>query len=280
MRVPARADASAVGLRLARPTLGALVFLGLAAMASQTWAGAFNEPQGHGLVIVEGLFDTGHYSFDVTGHRIKTDPYGKLEGSTYIQYGVTDWLMAVVKPDFVSTRVGGTPPGHYTGFGTSEAGAQVQLPSIGPFSFALQGTFHLPASDHPQNRALVGNTSRDTDGRGLAGAVFTLGPYPGFVDLEAGYRVRGAQSPDEVHVDLTGGVRVKPNVLLLMQSFTTAPTQAGTPLYPRSTYSNLEGSAVYDFDPHWSVQAGLFGTVYGRNALRERGVDTAVWYRF
>ena len=243
-------------------------------------AGVFNEPAGSGLLIVEGLYDRGDRSFDTRGHMVPTGPYDKREGWAYLQYGVTDWLMAIVQPDSVSTSVGGSPGGHYTGFGTSQAGAQVQLPSVGPFAFALQGTFHLPAANRPHDPALVGNTSRDTDGRGLVGAVFPLGPWPAFVDAEAGYRIRSAGSPDEIHVDLTGGVRPRSDILLLLQSFTTVPTAAGSPFYPRTTFSNLEASAVYDFDKRWSLQVGGFGTVFGRNALQERGLVSAVWYRF
>ena len=253
---------------------------GLVLAASGARGGAFNEPQGHGVVIVQGLFDTGDRVFDRTGKLVRSAPYTKREGSVYVQYGITDWLMLIVKPDVVSSFVRGGTPGYYTGFGTSEAGAQVQLPSYGPYTFALQGTFHLPAADRPRNPALVGNTTRDTDGRVLVGTVFTLGSWPGFLDLQAGYRVRGALSPNEIHVDLTGGVRPLPDVLLMMQSSTTVPTQAGASLYPRTTFSNLEGSVVYDFNDHCSLQVGVFGTVFGRNALQERGIDTAIWYRF
>lgn len=269
------------GLCRCRPaSLGGLAVAGLVLTASMARAGVFNEPQGHGVVIVQGLFDIGDRVFDRTGKLVRSDRYAKREGSVYLQYGITDWLMAIVKPDVVSTFVRGGSPAYYTGFGTSVAGAQVQLPSYGPYSFALQGTFHLPASDRPRNRALVGNTTRDTDLRGLVGTVFALGRWPGFLDLEAGYRMRGALSPDEIHVDLTGGVRPWSNVLVLMQSFTTVPTETGAALYPRTTFSNLEASVVYDLNDHWSVQVGVFATVFGRNALQERGIDTAVWYRF
>lgn len=248
--------------------------------AGRAEAGAFNEPAGRGLVIVQGRYDTGDTYTDRQGRSVGTSPYLKREGWAYFEYGITDWLMAVVQPDVVSTRVGGSSGGRYTGFGTSAAGLQVQLPSFGPFVLALQGTYHLPGKDQPTNPALVGNTSRDTDARGLAGAVFTLGPWPGFVDLEAGYRVRGGRSPEEVHLDMTGGLRFLPALLVQLQSTTTIPTTGGGRYYPRPTYSNLEGSAVYDLDAHWSLQLGVFGTVFGRDALQERGVSTAVWYRF
>lgn len=267
------------GIARARRACAAL--LALAGLSPEpVRAGVFNQPAGSGLVIVEGLYDTGSRSFDTHGHLIQTAPYDKREGWAYLQYGVTDWLMAIVQPDVVSTSVGGVPGGHYTGVGTSQAGAQIQLPSIGPFAFALQGTVHLPVANRPHNPALVGNTTRDTDGRGLVGAAFVLGGLPAFVDAEAGYRLRSGGSPDEIHVDLTGGLRLRPDVLVLAQSFTTVPTAAGTPYYPRSTFSNLQASAVYDLNAHWAVQIGGFGTVFGRNALRERGLISALWYRF
>ncbi len=244
------------------------------------WAGAFNELAGQGIVIVRGTFDSGSHSYDVRGHLVKTAPYTKREASAYIEYGITDWLQAIIKPDLVSTRLGGTPGGRYTGIGTSEAGAQLRLLLFGPAVLAVAGTFHLPASTRERNLALIGNTSRDSDGRALFGVAFDLGPWPSFLDAEAGYRIRGGHAPDEYHVDLTLGARPKPNVLLLLQSFTTIPTGRGVDWFPRSQYSNAEVSVVYDFDPRWSIQLGVFTTVAGRNALRERGVETSLWYRF
>ena len=243
-------------------------------------AGAFNEPAGEGLVIMRGTFDTGDLSYDTHGHFVKTPDYLKREAYAYIQYGVTDWLQAIIKPDLVSTSIGGSPGGHYTGIGTSEAGAQLRVLMFGPAVLAVQGTFHLPATTRQTNLALVGNTSRDTDARALLGVAFALGAWPSFLDAEAGYRVRSAGAPDEIHLDMTVGTRPRPDLLLLAQAFTTLPVGAGVPWFPKSRYTNVEGSVVYDLSARWSVQLGLFTTVAGRNALRERGLDASVWYRF
>jgi hypothetical protein len=248
--------------------------------SSAVLASAFNEPAGQGLVIIQGTDDHGNRSYDVKGHLIKTSPYVKHEATTYIEYGVTDWLQAIIKPDLVSTRLGGSPGGHYTGLGTSEAGAQVRLLLFGPAVLAVQGTFQLPSTTRERNLALIGNTSRNTDGRALLGVAFNLGPRPSFLDAEAGYRVRMGGAPNEVHVDVTLGTRPVPRLLLLLQSFTTVPTSAGSYWFPASRYTNVEASLVYDLTRRWSVQVGAFTTVEGRNALRERGIDVAVWYRF
>jgi protein XagA len=243
-------------------------------------AGAFNAPAGQGLAILRGTFDAGDESYDIHGHLIKTAPYQKGEASIYIQYGVTDWLQAIIKPDLVSTRLSGTTGGHYTGIGTSEAGAQLRLLVFGPAVLAVQGTFHLPYTTRERNFALIGNTSRDTDGRALLGVSFNLGSWPSFVDAEVGYRIRNAGAPDEVHLDATLGTRPWPTLLVLVQSFTTISIGAGIPWFPNQQYTNIEGSFVVDLDPHWSLQVGVFTTVEGRNALRERALETSLWYRF
>lgn len=265
--------------RVARLALAALLALALA-VPSRAWAAAFNEPAGEGIVIVRGTADRGARSFDRKGHVVRSNAYTKREADAYVQYGVTDWLQAIVKPDIVSTSLGGRPGGRYTGIGTSEVGAQLQVLRDGPAVFAVQGTVHLPATTRNRNLALIGNTSRDADGRALAGLLFDLGPWPSFVDGEVGYRIRSAGAPDEVRLDMTVGTRPRPDTLLLLQSFTTVPTAAGVPFFPRSTYSNLEASVVYDLDTHFSVQVGAFITIDGRNALRERAVETSIWYRF
>ena len=258
--------------------LGALA-LG-AADASPAGAAAWNELQGEGLVIVRGTYDTGSTSFDKKGHLIKTQRYTKREASTYIEYGLTNWLEVIAKPDFVSTTLAGSPGGRYTGFGTSELGAQARLLAFGPAILAVQGTFQLPATSRESNLALIGNTARNTDARALLGVGFALGSWPSFLDAEAGYRMRSAHAPDEVHVDLTVGTRPRPDILLLVQSFTTLPTSPGVPFFPRSSYSNMEVSGVYDINLHWSAQLGVFTTIDGRDALRERGTDVSLWYRF
>ena len=259
-----------------------MVLLVVALMScSGAWAGAFNQPAGQGQVILGGSFDKGDRSFDGNGrHMVKTDPYTKGEVAAYLEYGVTDWFQVILKPDLVSTNVGGGIGKGYTGLGTSEAGAQWRLLMFGPAVLAVQGTFQLPATTRERNLALIGNTSRNTDGRLLLGYEFALGSWPSFLDAEAGYRIRGSGAPDETHVDLTLGVRPWPDLMLLVQDFTTVPVGRGTAWFPASEYSNLELSVVYDLSRRWSLQLGVFETVEGRRALREQGFDVAVWYRF
>ena len=85
---------------------------------------------------------------------------------------------------------------------------------------------------------------------------------------------------DEVRLDATLGIRVWRNLSLLAQSFNTVSAGKGGYGFPATRFSKVELSAVYDLDRRWSVQLGAIATIAGRNALRERGVELAVWRRF
>jgi hypothetical protein len=145
---------------------------------------------------------------------------------------------------------------------------------------SIAGSLRLPGVTAETNTALIGNTSRDFDARALVGVPFQIGAWPSFVDLQGAYRLRSSGAPNEWHGDVTFGVRPLPRLLVLLQSFSTLALGRGTAWFPASSYSKLAVSAVYDLTRSWSVQFGLFSTVGGIDALRERGFQAAVWYRF
>ena len=255
-------------------------------IGGQADASAWNELKGDGLVIVDYTFAGGSRYFDGQGKLAAASAYRKQELFGYLEYGVTDWLMAIVNPDLMSTSLGApSAPGtagtaKYTGLGTSEAGAQLRLWAYGPAVLAAQGSFRLPGTTAQNNAALIGNTSRDADVRGLFGITFALGPWPAFLDAQAGYRLRSGGAPAEWHADVTIGTRPVPRLLVLVQSFTTIPQGPGTTWFPCSRYSKLGFGAIYDLNASWSVELGVFETVEGVDALRERGFKSGLWYRF
>ena len=246
----------------------------------QACAGAFNIPEGKGLAILDATFEGGSRYFNGEGRMTPADGFKRGDVSAYVEYGVTDWLMAVLRPDLTAVALDGRPGGRYVGLGTTEAGAQLRLVAFGPSVLAVQGTFRLPGSTDRRNPALVNQTSHDADVRGLFGTGFSVGSWPAFVDLQAAYRFRDSDAPDEIHADATFGVRPWPDLMLLLQAFNTTGIGRGTPWFPRQNYTHVEVSGVYDLDPFWSVQLGVFTTVLGRQTLRDQGVTTAVWRRF
>ena len=243
-------------------------------------AGAFNIPAGQGLAILDATFEGGSRYFNGEGRLAPSGGFKRGDVSAYIEYGITDWLMAVLRPDLTAVALDGHPGGSYAGLGTTEAGAQLRVATFGPAVLAVQGTFRLPGSTDRTNPALVNQTSRDADLRGLFGSGFVLGSWPAVVDLQAAYRFRDSGAPDEIHADATLGVRPWPDLMLLLQAFNTTGIGRGTPWFPRQNYTHVAVSGVYDLDPFWSVQIGVFTTVLGRQTLRDQGVTTAVWRRF
>ncbi len=253
--------------------------------ATSVQAGAWNQDAGHGIVILDYTFSGGSKYFDGAGKLSPAAAYSKQEAIGYLEYGVTDALTAIVKPSLTAISAAtsvtpGTPTAHYIGLGTSEAGAQLHILSVGPAVFAVQGMVRLPGSTSRADTALIGNTSYDADVRGLAGTTVRLGPWDAFLDAQAGYRFRSGGAPGEWHVDLTGGVRVLPRLVLLMQSFNVICDGAGTTWFPPASYSKLGGGAAYDLTDRWAIELEVFQTIWGKGALRERAAEAAVWYRF
>ena len=138
----------------------------------------------------------------------------------------------------------------------------------------------MPGARDPLRPAQAGDTGGAGEVRALAGHNFAIGSWPAFVDAEAAFRLRSAGPPDEWHGDLTLGLRPWGRVMLLLQSFNTISAGAGGPSFPAWRSDSLAASVVYELDAHWSLQAGLFGTIAAVNTNTERGAVVAVWRKF
>lgn len=263
---------------VARLSFGALALASTSVGSAH--AGAWNAPAGQGLVITDVTFEGGSRYFDGEGRIAPANGFKRGDASVYVEYGVTDWLMAVLRPDLTAVSLDGRPGGRYIGLGTTEAGAQLRVAAFGPSVLAVQGTFRLPGSTDRANPALVNQTSRDADLRGLFGTGFAVGGWPAFVDLQLAYRFRDSGAPDELHGDATFGIRPWADLMILLQAFNTTGVGHGTPWFPRQRYTHVELSGVYALDERWSVQLGVFTTVLGHQSLRDQGITTAVWRRF
>ena len=243
-------------------------------------AGAWNRAAGEGLAIVDVTLGSGTDYFDGRGRLAPARAYTKGELAGYVEYGATDWLMLVARPSLDSIRIGAPDSGHVVGLGSTAAGAQLQALVFGPAVLAVQGTFSVPGTASRRNPAEVGNTAREGDLRILGGVGFRLGPYLAFLDAQQGYRIRSGGAASQWRSDLTFGLHPTERLLVLLQSFTVIPTGPGTAWLPSSQSSKVALTGVYDVTRAWSLQLGIFTTVYGRDALRDRGVSTGIWYRF
>jgi protein XagA len=264
------------------------------------FAGAWLLAPGEGRAIVYSVFSESSQAYDFQGRLIYEPQYRKFELGTYIEYGVTDWLTLVISPAY--DRIRGhpfnpslpslkPPPGRsYNGGGESAAAARIRLyqneNNVLSFQAGLQtkgASLAGPLSPFELRRA------PSLELRTAAGTSATIFGKESFIDAEAAYRFY-AKEPGEWRFDLTFGIRPVPGMLLMLQnfaSFTKAPPifpqwvlTNGSSKYDRSWSDKLQPSIVFDITPQWSIQAGSFFTVAGKNAGREFGPLIGVWYKF
>ena len=114
----------------------------------------------------------------------------------------------------------------------------------------------------------------------LAGYSFAIGPAPGFVDLELGYRVRTAGPPDEWHCDATIGLKPAPGVILMLQDFAVVSMPSTDPSFPAWRQNVVEASLVLPLRDRWQAQIGWFTTTLAAKTNTERGAELALWRRF
>jgi hypothetical protein len=254
--------------------------LGIAFLPSLALAGAWTLPEGAGQLVVTGTASRAEKSFDTGGDTQSTPRYSKMELQALLEYGVTDWLTAMLVPGLQHVSIAAPIDARRTGFGYSEIGARARLMHGDAWVLSAQGTVRVPGTYDAGNPAAVGYTGVEIDLRGLFGTSFALGGWPAFVDLQLAQRFRNGGPPNETRADLTFGLWPAPQWLLLGQSFNVMSQGAGGAQFSAYNYHKLQVSLIYELTPQWALQGGLFTTVAGRNALQENGLVLGAWYRF
>ncbi len=244
------------------------------------FAGAWTPEAGHGEVIVTTLFDQSNTGFDQVGQFTPTPKYRSWQASIYLDYGLTDWLAATVKPSVQSSTLGAPENQKFTGLGNSEIGVRGRVWQNDVSVISVQAQAQVPGTGGAANASLSGSQNIDFDFRFLGGKNFFVGALPGFVDVSLGYRFRGGQPPNEAHADLSLGVYARPDLMVLAQSFNVVSGPSTNPSYPRWAQSKAQLSLVYAVNENWRAQIGGFATLAGVNAYREYGALIALWRRF
>ena len=266
-----------IGAALAVPAAALLI---LPALAGSALAGAWTQPQGQGQAILSGAYSHSPFAFDENGDAVSIPDYEKFELSTFVEYGVTDHVTVVLRPQLQSVTINEPVGADRFGLGYSEFGARARLWSGETSVFSGQIAARIPGAGDEDDPAAIGNTDPEFDGRALYGRSFTLGTWSSFVDAQLGYRIRLDDPANEVRADLTIGTRPHPDVLLLAQSFNAMGDGSADGVFENGREHKAQVSTVWDVTESWSLQLGGIATVAGENALRERGVMAGVWRRF
>jgi protein XagA len=216
----------------------------------------------------------------------------RFDAQTYVQYGLTDSLTAFGETAFEHYAIGEPTPNTYNGLDYSGLGLRQKLWSTGEWVFAGEATAFIPGAHDSHAPAQEGNTGWAGEARLNAGRNFTLasipglgwfpgiGSVPGFLDAEVAYRLRTEGPPDEWHGDVTVGFKFTPKIMLMLQDFTTVSMPTDSRTFPAWRQSVAEASVVYALNDKWSLQVGLFSTVWTVRTNTEHGVAVAIWCNF
>jgi hypothetical protein len=249
---------------------GLLIVLGLAGAGTPAAAGAWNLPKGQGQAIVKYEDMRADESF-APGGRIDL-PAERVDraASLLAEYGLTDRLTLQFKGDWQS--------GHddyldYEGRGPVEIGARWQAYRDDNNVVAVYAGYAQGGTGRNAGYAAPGAGDSDWEMRLMAGRGWAMGA---FVEAQAARRWRQGL-PDEVRVDLTAGMRLSDDWMMMTQAFGGAADGAGDGTGAR--WLSVEASVVRDFGD-WSVQAGWRQTVAGRDTPVARGPVIGLWRRF
>ncbi|MBO0904466.1 hypothetical protein [Jiella sonneratiae] len=258
--------------RFAAPACLALAILVAVPQAAR--AGAWTLPAGRGEVIATGIWSRADAAFAAGAGSLPSD-FGKGAASLFVQHGWTDRLTVFSKIE-VARESDGVSGYERSGVSELLGGARLRLFKHGGFVAAAE----LAGGFAPGDGPLLAAARTTLEPRVAAGYGFELAGLPGFVDAEAAYRLRtGGDASDELRLDVTAGLRAWRRWLFLARSNSTLAV-SGTGAAAPYAYHKLQGSVVFDVADRWSIEAGLFTTIAGSNAPKERGLVTALWYRY
>ncbi|MGD9656234.1 MAG: hypothetical protein AB7U61_01115 [Methylocystis sp.] len=275
-----------------------VVFCVTAAAAPPACAGAWLMPPGGGQAILTTTFADARKAYDASGRLIQTPAYGKFETRLYVEHGVLDWLTIVAEGGYMNFHGAAEPFDHlnllvdeakaglplslqappgarYDGLGLGAIGARTRLFTWNDYIVSLQAG--VRAASPAARRFLDMRDAVQGDLRLLVGRPFELFGLPGFIDAQLGYRSRG-QNGDEIRADFTLGLRPLPRILLLGQSFSGLAPKGGPAGVVAAQKFQL--SAVYDVTASVSLQLGAIAAIGGVNSPAERGLISALWWRY
>ncbi len=273
---------------------GVVILIACVLGAAPALGGAWTLDRGRTSTYVASTFTYGDHGFDDDGKLVKVPEYQKFLLSGTLEYGVRPWLTAVLKgelreeraldavyttrlpsPLFDPTEV--TDVTFYDraarSYGAAGAGARVRLLQASPW--VVSGEMLLGSGGLDSAGLGAPSDGPYLETRALVGASRTILGRSAYADIALGYRHRFREDDsDEVLFDVTLGTQVLPRWMALAQTFTTVEVDGDT------YFTKASGSVVYTFNERLSIQAGVLGTVHGRNAVQELGGTLSFWWEF
>jgi len=260
--------------------VAALCLICLAA-ADQAVAAAFTLDPGELKVFVSGLASAGDRYFDGRGKLRSRGDYRKYNLQAFAEYGLRDGFTVFGSTELQKIRAEDRSTDRRKGLGRSEIGARARLWTDGVWIVSVQGSAVIAGAKKSKDLAVIGETDDQIDGRALVARSFELFGRPAFIDVEAGYRIRGGDPADEIRLDATFGIRPTPRLLLLAQSFNQIGTKRWSgPYRLKQRIHKLQAAALLDLTDRPQLVAAAFFSPEGRDSLDEKGATLGLGFRF
>jgi hypothetical protein len=248
----------------------------LAFWAEPAQASAWTLPHGHWQAFTTATASQAERTFDTAGRATIRTRFAKLLLQNCYEYGLTNALTIFATPAYGVAEIA-TPAmaGSRVQGGSIEVGARLALLARdGHFSAQLS---YKNANAFDLSVAANGEPGHQAEARLLYGSGFVLFGDEGFADLQFAGRWMSVPRPSETLFDLTLGLWLQNDTMIMVQGFNTFGGGERNAHFSRYRMHKLEFSVVQRLSRHWSLQASVFYSPAGQNALRERGFSVSLW---
>ncbi len=251
--------------------LAALLLLFLPAPAA---AGAWPMSRGQGQAIVRYERQTADEAFAADGGTVPIEPRWDESATTFVEYGLTRRL--TLQGKFGVAR-GEDAFNGYEGASPAELGVRWTVAQDDRGAVALYVGGITPGEGENAIYVSRVRSHGDLEMRVLAGRSGRKWGRPVFAEVQAA-RLWRIDAPDETRLDLTVGMDMTRNWLVLVQSY-GGVTDEGVAAALKPGWLNNEVSLVRRFGD-WRLQAGWRDAAYGRDTTRGSGPVVGVWRKF
>ena len=255
--------------------IAALVIL----LPELAWAGAWTLDRGQAQIISGVTFSKATRRFDGTSKPSQNVVFEKLLVQNSFEYGLTNAVTLYAAPEYVMAQSAGEGQATIRARSAAvEAGVRILLLTrIGMFS--IQGLCKSAGAFDMSVSAYKASGSQ-AEIRLLYGRNYKLLGLDGFTDLQVAERWIKRPRPNEMTIDATLGLWLTPKTLAMFKSYNIVSGGGGQAPYTFYRMHKLELSVVRQITSKWSFQVGAFASPLGQNIVAERGVGSALWYRF
>ena len=226
--------------------------------------------------------------FDDSGHENAFPAGGQFSDTnfaTYMEYGLTDKITLLGSLSYKRLRSEDDAMIYKTrGFSDLDLGVKYRLASGNFGVISAQGLVKVPEFYDDDNAVDLGNSQYDTEIRLLYGK--SLYPFiPGYINIEAGYRLRAEEPADEFRyllelgIDITDAIysRVKLDGIAGMNNEDASRDAAGNPTATLDyDLGKLDLALGINLSKQMGLELGYRADIYGENTASGENVSLSL----